>query len=193
MMTPDAEPITLNANRLYNLAQECSLGTITSSATPGTEIDGGFYFYLGQLDGSAALAAVFDQYRFLQVTLWFEPRANMVGTTGTVFPTSIGHLTSALDYDDVAATTASVLRQKQTCLTTMAYEKQMRTLTPHIALAAYSGAFTSFANARSAWIDSASLNVQHYSVKFAITECQFASTILYDVFARYVIQFRQVQ
>jgi len=193
VLTPDARPLKINPDQLFNIVQEVSLGVITSSATPGTEIDGGYYFYYGQLDGYSALAGTFDQYRFLQVTLSFIPRCNVTGTTGTVFPTPIGQLLTALDYDDVASTVASVLRQKETAQITTCTEQQTRTLTPHAALAAYSGSFTSYANMGAMWIDSASSGVQHYGVKFAVLNCGFASTIIYDVYARYVMQFRQVQ
>jgi hypothetical protein len=192
-LTPDARPIPINPNQLFNIVQEASLGTITSSATPGTEIDGAYYFYLAQLDGTAALVAVFDQYRFMQVSISFIPRCSVTGTTGTVFPTPIGQLLTAIDYDDAASTTAAVLRQKETAQITTCTEQQTRTLSPHAALAAYSGAFSSYANMSKMWIDANSQSVQHYGVKFAILNCNFASTIIYDVYARYVVQFRQIQ
>jgi len=173
--------------------QEVSLGTLTSSATPGTEVDGVFYHYMGQLDGYSQLAAVFDQYRFLQVSIAFLPRCMATATTGTVYPTFVGHLITAIDYDDAATTSAGLLRQKETANITLTTEQQTRTYTPHAALAAYSGTFTSYSNMTRMWIDSASPNVQHYSCKVALLDCGFASAVLYDVYARYVVQFRQVQ
>jgi len=192
-LTPDARPIPINPNQLFNIVQEATLGTITSSGTPGTEIDGAYYFYLAQLDGYAALVAVFDQYRFMQVSISFIPRCSVTGTTGSVFPTPIGQLLTAIDYDDVASTAASVLRQKETAQITTCTDQQTRTLTPHAALAAYSGAFSSYANISKMWIDANSTSVQNYGVKFAILNCNFASTVIYDVYARYVVQFRQIQ
>jgi hypothetical protein len=192
-LTPDARPIPINPNQLFNIVQENALGTITSSATPGTEIDGAYYFYLAQLDGAAALVAVFDQYRFLQVSVSFIPRCSVTGTTGSVFPTPIGQLLTGIDYDDAATTAAALLRQKETAQITTCTDQQTRTLTPHAALAAYSGAFSSYANMSKMWIDANSQSVQHYGVKFAILNCNFASTIIYDVYARYVVQFRQIQ
>jgi len=191
-LTRDAAPIPINPNQTYNVVQEVSLGPIVSSSTAGTEVDGAFYFYLAQLDQVTTLQAMFDQYRFLQVTVFFLPRLDMVGTTGTIFPTQIGHLTTALDYDDAASTAFTALRQRQTCFTSGAIREHARTMTPHAALAAYSGAFTSFVNISRMWVDSASSNVQHYGVKYALTDCQFVSVGVYDVYARYVVQFRQV-
>jgi hypothetical protein len=192
MLTRDATPIPINPHQLFNIVQEVSLGTITSSATPGTEIDGAYYFYLNQLDGNASLVAVFDQYRFLQVTVSFIPRCKVTGTTGSVFPTPIGQLITALDYDDASTTVASVLRQKETANISSCTDQQNRTLSPRMAVAAYSGAFTSYTNVRM-WIDATSASVQHYGVKFAILNCNFVSTVVYDVYARYVVQFRQIQ
>jgi len=192
-LTADPKPIVVNPNKLFTIVQEVSLGTLTSSATPGTEVDGVFYHYMGQLDGYSQLAAVFDQYRFLQVSIAFLPRCMATATTGTVYPTFVGHLITAIDYDDAATTSAGLLRQKETANITLTTEQQTRTYTPHAALAAYSGTFTSYSNMTRMWIDSASPNVQHYSCKVALLDCGFASAVLYDVYARYVVQFRQVQ
>lgn len=112
--------------------------------------------------------------------------------TVTVYSTSLGHLITAIDYDDAASTSVGLLHQ-ETANITLATEQQTRTYTPHAALAAYSGTFTSCSNMTRMWIDSASPNVQHYSCKIALLDRGFASAVLYDVYARLVVQFRQVQ
>lgn len=193
LLTPDATPMKINPLQLFNYVQEVSLGTIVSSSTPGTEVDGALYFYMGQLDQTTTFAALFDQYRFLQVTVYFVPRATMAGTTGTIFPTAVGHLSTCLDYDDATAITFANMRQRETCQTTLAIAEHGRTITPHAALAAYSGTFASYANFARMWIDSGSPNVQHYAVKYALTDCGFTSQTMYDVYARYVVQFKSVQ
>lgn len=58
-----------------------------------------------------------------------------------------------------------------------------------MAVAVYSGAFTSFANAPSSWIDSGSPNVQHYGLKAAVTATAAVQTYNLQVRAR--VSFRQ--
>lgn len=186
---PDVLPLSIKQNNVFTFVQTVSLSQITSTAVSGTEVDAAYQVQLSLLDGVAALQAFFDQYRILQYTISFEPRYNMSNTAGTV----LGTMTTAIDYDDATNQPAAMLRQKETCMVTPAYCPHVRTLKPHIAVAAYSGAFTSFTNVKDEWIDAASPNVQHYGVKIALTNCGLISTIIYDVTARIVLQGRQVQ
>jgi hypothetical protein len=186
---PDVLPLSVKANNVFTFVQTIPLTAITSSAVAGTEVDLAYQIQASLLDGVTAITSFFDQYRILQYTISFEPRYNMSNTAGTV----LGTLTSAIDYDDASNQAATILRQKETCMVTPAYCPHVRTLKPHIAVAAYSGAFTSFTNVKDQWIDAASQNVQHYGVKMALTNCALVSTIIYDVTARIVLQGRQVQ
>jgi len=186
----DNVPLQVKRNNRFTFSQTISLGTVTSSGTAGAEVDGAFYFYLGQCDGVSALTGVFDQYRFLQVSVTFEPIFNVWASTTSG---SVGSLVTALDYDDATSTSASGLRQKETCVYCTGNTGITRTLTPHAAMALYSGSFASYGNVTTPWIDSASVNVQHYAVKWAFSGCTLTSTAIYNVFARFVLQFRQIQ
>jgi len=97
---------------------------------------------------------------------------------------------SVLDYDDSTSTASAALRQYESAVQVQSTRPMTRTLCPHVAIAAYSGAFTSFANKKMVWIDSGSPSVVHYGVKSALINCQVVSQTIYDVQARYVVQFR---
>jgi len=174
---------------VYTFAQSVNLGAITTSGTSGAEVDGAFYFYLGQLDNATAIQAFFDQWRILQVSVSFEPIFNVWASTTTG---QVGLLVTALDYDDATSTASSALRQKESCVINVATQPVRRTVNPHSAVAAYSGSFASYANIAGQWLDSASPNVQHYGVKYALYSSTLTSTNVYNVMARYVIQCRQV-
>jgi len=57
-----------------------------------------------------------------------------------------------------------------------------------MAVAAYSGAFTSYSNLVGGWIDSASPAVQHYGIKLATPIA--TGSIAYTMTARAVVSFR---
>jgi len=189
----DPIPLVLKpANRnIYTTDQLYNVGVITSSGTGGLEVDNGFSFTFGALDGYASLAAVFDQYRIIQISVTFAPTLNMV--TSSSGGVQVGNFYTVIDFDNAATANVAALRQYENCMTTPAYAPQTRTFTPHVALAAYGGAFTSYANEGPKWIDSASTAVQHYGVKTALTSCAVTSTIIYEVTARLVIQLRNTQ
>jgi len=187
----DILPITIRP-KTFTLQQTVNLGTINSTATPGTEFDGAYYFYLNQLSGVTGLGAVWDQYKFIQVTLNFQPVFSQLSFTSASGGVA-GNFITALDYDDATSTTYSMLEQYDTAHHTPAYVAQSRTLTPRLAVAVYAGAFTSFANQRS-WLDINSPSVQHYGVKYACTNNNSAvATTIYNVIALYTVAFRAVR
>lgn len=182
-------PIKRGLNNVYTFTQTVILTSITTTASSGVEVDVGYQMTFNMLDGASSLVAVFDQYKIPQYTITFLPRFNLESSGGA----TLGTFYTALDYDDANSTTALNLRQKETCMVTPAWKPHVRTINPHIAIGAYSGAFTSFANMAPQWIDVASVNVQHYAIKAALTNSSTTSTVIYDVFARVVVQCRQVQ
>jgi len=121
------------------------------------------------------------------VEVTFMPTANMNAGTG-----AFGYFTTVVDYDDATALTlpAQALDYSN-ALSGEGYQAQRRVFKPHVAIAAYSGAFTSFANEESPWIDNISSGVQHYGVKTAWTVT--AALQHMDVNVRMWLQFRNVR
>jgi hypothetical protein len=141
------------------------------------------YFTLSALDQSSSLTTVFDQYRIVMIESTFYPQS--------AAPPN-GLVTSVIDYDD-ASTLASVGQalDYSNAMTVIGSVGFTRTFRPHCAVAAYSGAFTSFANEESPWIDCASASVQHYGIKLASTPT--SSVIVYNAINRLWLQFRNVR
>jgi hypothetical protein len=178
---------TIFDNQIYNVRQTLIGSLITSSNVAVTY--GALSFTLAQLDQAASLAAVFDQYRIRMIEVNFEPVANF--NTG---PTaSFGSLYTVIDYDDATPlTSVGQAADYSNCLIGQGFEKQRRVFEPHVAVAAYSGAFTSFANEAAPWIDSNSGGVQHYGIKYAWTSTT-VNAMNIAIYARFWVQFRNVR
>jgi len=149
---------------------------------------------LNASDNVTAFQALFDQYRFVAVRVNIIPQQNAIGLV-TNSTTSLVDLYSVMDYDNATALTAATqARVYESCMIQGPGESAMRVFQPRMALAAYSGAFTSYANTQPIWIDCASPGVLHYGMKFFIPQVTAAQTLLqsWEVNVEYFIQFRSV-
>jgi len=154
---PDVMPMKFRRDQVVNITLGWDVTNLTSSLSTVTA--GGFYCALSALAGYADWAACFDAYKIVQIRMYFQPNSTLV--SGVPIQT-------AIDYDDYAAPGAGALEQYESFQTVPFGQYFERTFNPRIAIAAYSGAFTSFANQRAGWLDMASPNVQHYGIKYFI-------------------------
>lgn len=149
-------------NEVYRTQQIYDFGTVLTSSNVGP-VFGGQNFQFSQLPQSASWTGVFDQYMIESIEVWLQVnQTNNGGHTGWLY--------SAVDYDSGAAPATLVAMQsyqnaKQTSFITGHYHA----FKPHIAVAAYQGAFSGYANKPSGWIDSNSPNVQHYGLVFGVS------------------------
>jgi hypothetical protein len=133
------------------------------------------------------ISAVFDQYRIVQIESWLIPRQSTADTS-TASP---GMMISCVDIDDSnTPTTYAALTHYQSAVESPGIHGHYHRWTPHVAVAAYSGVFTSFANEASPWIDVASDGVQHYGMKVASAVGTQAN--VYDLVVRAVFDFRGI-
>lgn len=141
-----------------NLAYPTTNFVATSSVAPTF---GSVAVQLSMFADFATYTSLFDQYRILEVEAWFTPFA---AQGATVFGTQ----TYAVDLDDVnvPVTIASVAEAQSSVISDGGSGTYIRWC-PHMAVALFSGAFTSYGNEPAGWIDSASPNVQHFGVKAA--------------------------
>lgn len=157
-------------------------------------------FCLNDVPSATEFTLLFDQYMIKGVALKITPVH-----TSSDYPTSSysngGMLHLISDYDDMdvpatAETAIDDMRQRIGYTTTnIATGRPIRKyIRPHIALATYaSGAFTSYANAKSQWLDCNSPNVQHYGIKGILEIWQnhsSAVTLPFKVEATYYLAFR---
>lgn len=171
--------------QLFKISQIYDAAINNSLSTP---ISVAYSFALSALDQSSTFTSIFDQYRIHNVTLSFKPRV----TQATTITSAIGaNIYSAIDYDDanIPASLAAI-REYQSCQENGPLQSFSRSFTPRCALAAYSGAFTSFANVGNMWLDAGSPNIQHYGLKVWSNMANALQT--WDVICEMQCEFRNV-
>jgi hypothetical protein len=142
-----------------------------------------FNFALSSFSGYANYTALFDQYLLQEVELYLEPQG--VNVNDLIAPT----LVTCVDLDDSATpTTISTVADHQQAMIGQGLNGRYMRFKPHVAVATYGGAFTSFANIPACWIDSGSPGVQHYGFKVAFTATPVAVT--YNLSIRGTFAFR---
>jgi hypothetical protein len=172
-----------NAGPLIQIANAINNGTITFTA--------------GATQNFASLAAAFDQYRITVAECRFTPQSTVsVLSAGLGSTITNPRLYTCLDYDDTAGLTVATIEQYDSCVITPPSCGVSRVLRPRIAMAAYSGTFTSYANVDSdIWIDVASSAVIYYGVKYVVEPGQTGQTALqaYDVDVTLFMEFRALR
>jgi hypothetical protein len=172
-------------DQIYTCVRTIETSTpITGSNT--VPVFGAYTFSFGQIPDVASLQGVFDQYRIDKVEYQFFPVANISTSAAPV----TGQFTTAIDYDDaIAPTTIGQVTDYANAITSLATQKQRRCWVPHIAVATYSGAFTSYGNFRPTWIDCTSYSVNHYGIKYAL-DVQPSNAVAYNVYIRAQVSLR---
>jgi len=159
-----------------------SPSVITSSGTAGVNSYASFQVNLALFAGATTITAVFDQYKFEQLEVWLDPIPTVAGSSC--------FLTSAVDLDDsnVPTTPGQVLDHQGSLSGTGGSAGHYHKWKPHMAIAAYSGAFTSYSNSPATWIDVASPAVQHFGLKMAAVST--GNVVAFQLTYRAVISFR---
>jgi len=176
-------------NKVYSFTQQADLGEpLTSSTTVPTSL-GISFTATSHLAQFGSFATIFDQYRIMEIECWIYANTTTINAS-----VGGGNLSSVVDYDDDANPStggANPLLQYQNLVISPINDGHYHKFRPHIAMAAYSGAFTSFANITSPWIDVASNAVKHYGVKLWC-DATSPNTVQFRVLTRIAFQMRNV-
>jgi len=172
----------LPSGRITRLAFELQLSTITSNST--AENFGSYAFTLTGFPGSASPIATFDSYRIVYLSVNFVPFGISAAANAT-----LGQFTTAIDYADATPVTQSQLLQNDTSMVVQTGQFFERRFQPRTAVAAYSGAFTSYAQDENSWIDTTSPAVQYYGLKFSQSTSSTANTG-YQPYVYAIVEFR---
>ncbi len=157
---PDVDEMDLRRDKVHTFSVNWPTQTITTSTSLTTTL--AYSFALSSLANATEFTALYDQYRLVEVTAQFYPSQGY----SDAYP-----IYTVIDYDDATPlSTDAQAQQYGTCqVTSTNTEYWKRTFHPRAAIAAYSGAFTSFGSAdRSQWFDVASPGVQYYGLKVLI-------------------------
>jgi hypothetical protein len=181
---PDVDRIILGRHKVHTFHRSYSVGNITGSTT--AEVDGAVTITLASFPDYTDFTNLFDTYRFMQVVVEFNPL--FLDTTAT---TNYPPIATVIDYDDGNATAYAQLEEYDSFMITQTGQYFQRVFTPRIALAAYSGTFTSYSQPKAGtWIDVASTGVVHYGLKYALPETGAANSV-WSVTVHAIMQFRE--
>jgi hypothetical protein len=163
--------------QIFKQSSSCALSPPSVTTSTITSTAQTYYFTMGALPQNTDLSVVFDQYRIDCAEIWVTPRQPNSNATNP------GLIYSVVDYDDATSlSSASQAQEYANCIYSCGGTGHYRCLKPRMAVAAFSGAFSSYANMEPQWIDMASYDVQHYGVKLFFDQTSAALT--YDVRCR---------
>lgn len=151
------------------------------------EVNQVYAFEANQLSNFGNFASLFDQYRVDLLEVWISPRVSAI-LGGVDNP---GILISAIDQTDPGTATILQLQEYESALISHGTNGHYRRYKPHVNVSAYAGGFGEFVNESSPWIDTIFPNVEHYGLKYSIT--QTSSVYNIDLIVRAHLTFRQVR
>lgn len=172
----------IDDNQIYRFAHLSDLSTVFSTST-STITGTGLNFQISNIPNSSSYLSLFDQYRITKIEVWIQAQnTNNGGHTGMLY--------SAVDYDASATglTPTQLSQYANVTIAPLGSIGHFHSFVPHVAVAAYSGTFTSYANETAPWIDSNSPNVQHYGV--VLSAPATTDVIAVDARVRYFVEFR---
>jgi len=175
-------PRVVNQMQQVTVTDELSVGFFTTST--GAIVYAALGINLSQFNNVTEYTALFDEYKFDQIEVWVD--------SGEVMSSSVGstEFYTAIDLDDAnTPTNVTQVSGKQGAVVSMTGTAHYHKWRPHVAVATYSGTFTSFGNAPSFWIDCASPAVAHFGLK-ASTNGFDGQIRVYNALIRAKISFR---
>jgi hypothetical protein len=180
------------SNQTYTIVQHLEIPDyhVTSITLPTFAATGVTF---NAFDQYAALTAIFDQYRIAELEFRYCPRINI--NDGS-FGVNFGTFHSVVDVDDANnLTTVNSALDFPTCKmwTPGSNPKNLvQHFCPRIAMSAWSGAFTSYANMNAdVWIDTGSPAVAYFGAK---TAASVSSIVMhFDLYITAKLQFRNVR
>jgi len=177
-----------SANRVYKHITSYTVSAWLTASNAGAAFANHGIIASNDITNFSSWSTVFDQYRIRRVQAWILPRTSQQATSAVT--ANQGQLVSVIDYDDSANLSSfNAGMQYANALLGPGQQGHYRDFEPHIAVAVYSGAFTSFANMdASTWIDCASTGVNFFGLKAGVTLTD--ASYVYDLDLRLHVEFR---
>lgn len=159
------------------------------------------FFTLADMPQSSTFTALYDVYRINEINVTFTPtQYPQTGLTSSSNMLNVPDSTLwyCVDVDDAGVVSPLSALQEYESVKHVTNTGKPFTIKiiPHVAQAAYgAGAFTSYSNTKSPWIDCASSAVQHYGLKFGMG-CPIHATWglpSFTIYVNYNVSFRGVR
>lgn len=170
------------------ISRHAYVTTVTADAS--LTVYGSLSFALSDLPSYTEFTQLYDEYKIMKVVLSFYPvRATQVYTATLTIPVFI----CAVDHDDsTAPTNITTLLQYPGCRIKSSRNQFSVTIKPKVASAVYNGVTDAY-SAKSQYVDCTYGSVPHYGFKYAIGSAGVASSVSYDIYAKYYVAFRGVR
>jgi hypothetical protein len=157
----------------------------TDLSPVGGEVDNGYAFALSDLPSSTDFTNLFDAYRITEIEFVLVPIISETNTADTIGSPLVW---TAVDFDSAGAQAITALQQYDTCQLHNGLKDIVVKFKPRAAMAAYAGAFTSYAEATEGqWFDCASPGVQYFGLLVDLAQGA-GNTQTYKISARYTVE-----
>ncbi len=185
-------PLVPSRGQVYRFVRSAFYRSISSSSS--NTFDSG-NFKLSDVPNYTDFTALYDKYRFVAVVAKFIPTSTLGDVNSVSVQTGDNPIIyTVIDYDDsTAPISVDELRQFDTAQSNPIGIYFQRTFTPRAALAAYSGAFSSYATApQRMWFDCNSPTIQFYALKWAVTPFTTGAqtAAVYQIEVDYILEFK---
>lgn len=176
-------------SKAHRFVQTTNLGVVITSSN-SLSVAYSKSFSSADITQFSSFSAIFDQYKISLIEVWLSPSNNGVITATGI--SGSAQLYTITDYDDAnsLSTPANAMNYTNVMVASAYADGHYRRWRPHIAVAAYGGAFTQFKNVPADWIDVASTSVQHYGFKSIVEPTATGTTQAYVMVTRLHIDFR---
>lgn len=175
-----------------NIYSTVNRGILTSSSA--AEGLYAFSFALSDVADYLSYVGVWDQYRIAEIDLTLVPVT--LQSAPSAGP-SYAFCYVAPDYDDATTPANSVAMLSYSNVATLGpSEKYTLRIAPCVDIATTTSAaatITGSMSSQSPWLDCSSPSVAHYGLKAAVTQSTSTNLTQWNLFARYVLQFRRQQ
>lgn len=192
-----------SCNGIYKYKQTARSNALITADTGTAYTAGAFKFTASQIPQWSSLAAIYDQFQIIKVSVMFLPQGQ---NSDNAYPDlyKIPTFYTVIDYNDAivpSASTAGIdeLLQYDTFKLVQANRRLVRTFTPCIAVQLYQGGVVpGYQAKRRQWVNVDNGTAEHYGLKYVMAPVgnvpagQYV-TIQYQVFITYYINFKSVK
>lgn len=169
---------------IIKISQWVDYGQLASSSS--APVFGAISTLFTDLPDNTNYSGAFDQYRITMIEYFVKPTCQKGVSTTATSPYAFMYFIH--DYDDaVTPTNLNQLLQYSNVTIIGPGESHARKIRPHVAIATTSSAaaaVTGASNQVAPWIDTTSTTVNHYGIKYGITQGNSTNLTTWRLFAR---------
>lgn len=188
LLIRESPPKSLRTKIVWMVQNVIKLNNLSISNSVPTEAN--LSFLLTDTDNYSAWTSLFDQYCIYSISVSITILASTTNTT-----TSLGRLTTAIDYDNTNnLSTETKVQEYSSALTVEVFPNMsvQRFIKPCNKSALFAGTSSTQAGVGRVWIDANAQAISHYGLR-SFWNLNGSSSLTADYIATYCIGFRNIQ